>query len=82
MFLENRLGIKKCDKFVHLFCPNTARNHEPYHSNHAIPHDNCVTFISRFVAVNIWLFVIEKYQYSNFYLFIFVFKIWLSYWSY
>ena len=31
--------LKKCEKFVYLFCPNTGMKfHEPYHSNHVIPH--------------------------------------------
>ena len=40
MFCENRLGIKKSvTSFVYLFCPNTGTKfHEPYHSNHVIPH--------------------------------------------
>ena len=40
LFYENRLGIKKSViSFVYLFCPNTGtKYHEPYHSNHVIPH--------------------------------------------
>ena len=40
MFYENRLGIKKIViSFAYVFCPNTGTKfHEPYHSNHVIPH--------------------------------------------
>ena len=48
MFYENRLGIKKSViSFVYLFCPNTGTKfHEPYHSNHMIPHLGlgCINF--------------------------------------
>ena len=31
--------LRKCDKFVYLFCPNTGTKfRESYHSNQVIPH--------------------------------------------
>ena len=39
LFYENRLGIRKNWKFVHLFCTNSSTKvSKPYHSNHVIPH--------------------------------------------
>ena len=59
LFHENRLNIKKSViSFAYLFCRNTGTKfHEPYHSNHMIPHHD----FGDILKMCMWFFDEDKF---------------------